>query len=202
MKKKDLKVIIPVIVLAAALFVASQVMPRENKQANAGALATSIAQTGTPAPTATALAEVTATPAPEATDTPAPQASPETTASPAVLAKPSPVPTLVPAKAYLKVQIGYLVFEPLALTEERDLELTQPDGKQNVVRITPESIIMHSSNCDNQDCVHQGMVSLENRDKRVLQSMIICLPNQVVLELLDPEEAQADWEAAHEKPGA
>jgi len=107
------------------------------------------------------------------------------------------VPTLEPAQAYLKVQIGNLVFEPLALTENRDLELTQPDGKQNVVRITPDSIVMHSANCDNQDCVHQGMVSLENKNMRVLQNMIVCLPNQVVLQLLDPEEALVDWESAH-----
>lgn len=192
MKKSDLKVIIPVLLVAVALFIVSQVMPRESKQSNAGVLPSE---------------EVAAshTPAPEATETPVVSEAPEATEAAAVSASPtaeaaaSPVPTLVPAKAYLKVQIGNLVFEPIALTTERDYTLPQPDGKKNVVRVTPESIVMHSSTCDNQDCVHQGMVSLSNRDKRVLQNMIICLPNQVVLELMDEKEAQADWEAAHGK---
>ena len=191
-KKSDLKVIIPVLLVAVALFIVSQVMPRESKQSNAGVLPSE---------------EVAAshTPAPEATETPVVSEAPEATEAAAVSASPtaeaaaSPVPTLVPAKAYLKVQIGNLVFEPIALTTERDYTLPQPDGKKNVVRVTPESIVMHSSTCDNQDCVHQGMVSLSNRDKRVLQNMIICLPNQVVLELMDEKEAQADWEAAHGK---
>jgi len=176
LKKKDLKIIIPIAVLALILLILSQALPRENKQANAGALMTAAIETPEPGPG----------PAPTAGD-PLPETSPGA----------SPIPTLVPARAYLKVQIGSFVFEPLALTENRDLDLTQPDGKKNVVRITPDSIIMHSANCDNQDCVHQGMVSLGNRDKRVLQNMIVCLPNQVVLQLLDPQEALIDWETAH-----
>lgn|GEM_PF-466689 len=184
MKKKDLKVIIPVAVLALALFILAQALPKENKQSNAGALTDA---------TATQAVSPTQTPVPSPT---AQTAAPAATATEALPAA-SPVPTLEPAQAYLKVQIGNLVFEPLALTESRDLELTQPDGKQNVVRITPGSIVMHSANCDNQDCVHQGMVSLENKNMRVLQNMIVCLPNQVVLQLLDPEEALVDWESAH-----
>ncbi len=53
---------------------------------------------------------------------------------------------------------------------------------------------MHASNCDNQDCVHQGKVTLDNRENRVLMNMIICLPNRVVLTLLDAQEAQKQWE--------
>jgi len=184
LKKKDLKVIIPVAVLALALFILAQALPKENKQSNAGALTDA---------TATQAVSPTQTPVPSPT---AQTAAPAATATEALPAA-SPVPSLEPAQAYLKVQIGNLVFEPLALTESRDLELTQPDGKQNVVRITPGSIVMHSANCDNQDCVHQGMVSLENKNMRVLQNMIVCLPNQVVLQLLDPEEALVDWESAH-----
>ena len=47
---------------------------------------------------------------------------------------------------------------------------------------------MKSSPCDNQDCVKQGEVTLANKDERILSNMIICLPNQVVLELYTPEE--------------
>lgn len=175
-KRKDLTIILIVAILAVVLLALSQVLPKAGKQSNAGVL-----------PTHTEAPKIITTPPVEATNT----------ASSVPQATASPVPTLAPAEAYLKVQVGNLVFEPIPLTEERDIDLTQRDGKQNVVRVTKDSIVMHSSNCDNQDCVHQGIVSLENRDRRVLQNLIICLPNQVVLELMDAQEAQADWEAAY-----
>lgn len=56
---------------------------------------------------------------------------------------------------------------------------------------------MKSSSCDNQACVHQGIVTLENMSTRVLQNMIICLPNEVVLSLLTPEEAQLQWQSLY-----
>ena len=59
-----------------------------------------------------------------------------------------------------------------------------------MIHVTADSIAMASSTCDNQDCVKQGTVSLDNKDTRVLQNMIICLPNGVTLELLTPEEVE------------
>lgn len=104
---------------------------------------------------------------------------------------------LVEADAYLKIElVGLgLIFEPLALTETRDIELPQPNGELNVIHITENSIEMVHSNCPGQDCIKQGIVTLANRDSRALYNMIICLPNQVVLELLSPEEAAADMAA-------
>ncbi len=53
-KKSDLKVIIPVLLVAVALFIVSQVMPRESKQSNAGVLPSEeVAASHTPAPEAT-----------------------------------------------------------------------------------------------------------------------------------------------------
>lgn len=43
---------------------------------------------------------------------------------------------------------------------------------------------MHSASCKNQDCVHQGDVTLDNYNNRVLNNWIICLPNQVTIELV------------------
>jgi hypothetical protein len=50
---------------------------------------------------------------------------------------------------------------------------------------------MESATCENQDCVHQGEVTLENKNARVLENLIICLPNQVYLELYSTEELLA-----------
>ncbi len=79
------------------------------------------------------------------------------------------------------------------MLEENQLELVQQDGKRNVVAFNRQGLRMHSASCDNQDCVQQGEVTLENKDSRVLMNAIICLPNKVVLTLLDAQEAQAQW---------
>ena len=93
------------------------------------------------------------------------------------------------AQAYLRIQVKDQVWEPIALADGDEYIIEQPDGKTNVVHTTATGAVMHSSTCDNQSCVQQGEVTLENRDSRVLANMIICLPNEVILEVLTPEEA-------------
>ena len=98
-----------------------------------------------------------------------------------------------PAKAYVLVttatQAGWL---PLPEEGETSFPLSQvlPDGTEalNVIHLTPDGVYMEDSTCENHDCVKQGMVTLENRDERILGNMIICLPNQVLLQLMTPEE--------------
>ncbi len=86
-------------------------------------------------------------------------------------------------------QAGWL---PLPIEGEQSFPLAQllPDGTQslNVIHLTPEGMWMEEASCEGQDCVGQGEVTLENRDERILYNMIICLPNQVVLQLYTPEE--------------
>lgn len=94
-------------------------------------------------------------------------------------------------KAYLLVIIGDAVYQPVPLTGDGDYTVTQKaSGAENKIHVTAESIQMSSANCDNQDCVDQGEVSLSNREERLLGNMIICLPNNVTLELLTPAEAE------------
>ena len=92
-------------------------------------------------------------------------------------------------KAYLRVQVSDQVWAPIALANGDTYTITQPDGKENVVKVTDIGAVMASSTCENQSCVEQGEVTLENRDMRVLSNMIICLPNEVILEVLTPAEA-------------
>lgn len=94
-----------------------------------------------------------------------------------------------PAQAYLRVQVGGEVW-PLIPLADGEHAADQPEkGAQNIFRTTPTSVVMHFSTCENQNCIQQGMVSLDNRSTRAMGGMIVCLPNQVVLELLSPEEA-------------
>lgn len=97
--------------------------------------------------------------------------------------------------AYLVITVAGETYEPIRLDGAGKYTITRGDNV-NVVEVTEDSICMHSSTCDNQDCVLQGTVTLENRADRVLQNMILCLPNEVVLELLTETEARQDYPAA------
>lgn len=92
--------------------------------------------------------------------------------------------------SYLVLTMGDTRYKPLPLYKETTYRLRQPDGKENVFHVTRDSVYMESANCDNQNCIHQGTVTLDNREARVLGNMIICLPNKVVLELITPKEAE------------
>ena len=104
-----------------------------------------------------------------------------------------PAATPRPARAYVLVstatQMGFL---PLPDEGEYSYHLKQilPDGTpaENVIHLTPDGVWMEESTCENHDCIDQGHVTLDNRADRVLGNMIICLPNQVTLQLLTPEE--------------
>lgn len=98
-------------------------------------------------------------------------------------------PVAEPAvKAYLLVTVRGVVYQPIPLTEEGEYTVKQgTSGMENVIHVTPTSVNMKSSTCDNQDCVQQGEVTLKNMKERILGNMIICLPNEVTLELYTPE---------------
>lgn len=161
LNKKNLIVLAVVVLMIVAVAVASLLVKREINPT----LGTLEAD-----PTAT----VEATQAPEVTVTPEATAVPEA--------------TLEPAKAYLVVTVGDAMYEPIPLYQSGRYTIRQGEDLVNVIEVTTDSMKMYESSCDNQDCVEQGLVSLENRADRVLQNMVICLPNQVVLELYTPEE--------------
>ena len=128
-------------------------------------------------PMAATATEADAQPSPS----PQPQATEEPTDSPK------------PAKGYVLVttatQSGWL---PLPDEGEVSYPLRQllPNGTEavNTIHLTPEGVYMEDSTCEGHDCVQQGEVTLDNRAERILGNMIICLPNQVTLQLFTPEE--------------
>lgn len=94
--------------------------------------------------------------------------------------------------AYLLVTVGGITYQPIPLQGEGEFSLTQGEGEMvNTVHVTPDSVWMAASTCDNQDCVDQGVVALSTMDERVLGNMIICLPHQVTLELYTAAEMNA-----------
>ena len=99
-----------------------------------------------------------------------------------------------PSVAYVLVRlpesIGLLPL-PLEGEYEKTIRQNLADGTEavNVLHLTPEGFRMVEANCKGQDCVEEGMVTLENREVRVLWNMVICLPHQLAAELLTREEA-------------
>ncbi len=99
-----------------------------------------------------------------------------------------------PSIAYVLVRMqnaaGLL---PLPVDGEytRTIRQKNGDGSEmtNVLHLTKNGFWMESANCEGQDCVNMGEVTLENREERVLWNMVICLPHQLSLELITREEA-------------
>ena len=101
-----------------------------------------------------------------------------------------------PSIAYVLVRLQYgggLLPLPLEGEYTRTVRQVMDDGTEavNVLHLTPEGFWMEDANCKNHDCVGEGMVTLENREERVLWNMVVCLPHQLVAELITREEAIA-----------
>lgn len=69
-------------------------------------------------------------------------------------------------------------------------KMTDGSEMMNVLHITPTGFWMEESNCEGQDCIGEGEVTLENRLERILGNMVICLPHQMVVYLITREEAE------------
>ncbi len=90
------------------------------------------------------------------------------------------------AKAFLFISVKGRLYAIEPLDEERDVTIAQETGETNVIHLTPEGFRMHSSTCDNQLCIGQGEVTVENYTRRILGPYVLCLPNQVELQLVVP----------------
>ena len=96
-----------------------------------------------------------------------------------------------PANAYLRVSVNNRMYEPIPLDENFSVDIKRDEGYHNLVIVESGVVSMMFSTCDNQLCVHQGQVSLDNRDLRALYNQIVCLPNEVLLEVLDEHEVMS-----------
>ncbi|HWR23565.1 MAG TPA: NusG domain II-containing protein [Feifaniaceae bacterium] len=98
------------------------------------------------------------------------------------------LPRAAASKGEIVIYIGSDVYRRVPLGEPQTVVIDQGGGKVNELYITEDGAVMHAATCDNQDCIKQGEVTLGNYQSRVLGSWIICLPNQVSVELVAGEE--------------
>jgi len=93
------------------------------------------------------------------------------------------------AESYLRIKQGRAYYDLVPLNGPGEIVIRQDKGWENVIRIDKNSVVMHSANCPNHDCIRQGMMTLDNIATRVFQSWITCLPHELSLELITREDA-------------
>ena len=200
-KKKDSLIIIAVLVIAVALFVVSRVMPKTDLSQKTADV--------TLAPDAVeyidATPEVTAEPTDSPEPTQEPTAVPEETASIEVTVEPTAEATKAPesanmmgpmpaqqteeVKGYVVINVGGRQYgDPIPMDRDKIITIRQDNGEINKIRITPDSVDMEYSTCENQDCIGEGTITLDNYNERILGTWIICLPNQVTIEMVPADE--------------
>lgn len=199
LKKKDLLIIAVVLLAAVALFAGSKMLPKTD-------LSTKTADV-TLAPDA--IEYLDETPAPDATDATEAAQTPEATAEPAATEAPAvteaPEATDAPQSANMvgpmmpkqteKVR-GHVVItvagrqygDPIPMDRDKIITVKQENGAINRIHITPEYVEMESSTCENQDCIGEGEVNVNTYKDRILSTYIICLPNQVTIEMVPADE--------------
>ena len=185
-KRKDLLLIAVVIVLAAAMLGVSKLMPKTDlstKTADATLAPDAIEYLATPEPVAEPTQEPTAEPSAEPAQ--APTAEPKRDAA---MVGPMPPKKVETVRGHVILTVGGRQYgDPIPMDRDKIITLRQDDDKINKVHITPEKVYMESSTCDNQDCVQQGEVHVDTYQDRILGTYVICLPNNVSIEMIPAE---------------
>ena len=200
-KKKDSLIIIAVLVIAVALFVVSRVMPKTDLSQKTADV--------TLAPDAVEYIDATPEATAEPTDSPEPTqeptAVPEETASIEVTVEPTAEATKAPESAnmmgpmpaqqteevrgYVVINVGGRQYgDPIPMDRDKIITIKQDNGDINKIHITPEYVVMESSTCENQDCIGEGEVNVNTYKDRILSTYIICLPNQVTIEMVPADD--------------
>ena len=81
----------------------------------------------------------------------------------------------------------YQVITDSVLAKELEVYQTGEKEMVNTVKMWKDGFVMHASTCDNQDCVMQGEITVANYKTRVLSTYVICLPNNVSIEMVPVE---------------
>lgn len=199
LKKKDLLIIAVVLLAAVALFAGSKLLPKTDlstKTADVTLAPDAIEYLDeTPAPDATEAPEAAqppeATAEPAATEVPAATEAPETTDAPqsANMVGPMMPKQTEKVRGHVVITVaGRQYGDPIPMDRDKIITVKQENGAINRIHITPEYVEMESSTCENQDCIGEGEVNVNTYKDRILSTYIICLPNQVTIEMVPADE--------------
>ena len=196
LKKKDLLIIAVVLLAAVALFAGSKLLPKTDlstKTADVTLAPDAIEYLDeTPAPTATEAAQTPeATAEPAATEAPVATEAPEATDAPqsANMVGPMMPKQTEKVRGHVVITVaGRQYGDPIPMDRDKIITVKQENGAINRIHITPEYVEMESSTCENQDCIGEGEVNVNTYKDRILSTYIICLPNQVTIEMVPADE--------------
>lgn len=199
LKKKDLLIIAVVLLAAVALFAGSKMLPKTDlstKTADVTLAPDAVEYLDeTPAPTATDAPEAAQTPEstaePVATEAPAATEAPEATDAPqsANMVGPMMPKQTEKVRGHVVITVaGRQYGDPIPMDRDKIITVKQENGAINRIHITPEYVEMESSTCENQDCIGEGEVNVNTYKDRILSTYIICLPNQVTIEMVPADE--------------
>ncbi len=190
LKKKDLLIIAVVLLAAVALFAGSKMLPKTDlstKTADVTLAPDAVEYLDeTPAPTATEAAQT-----PEATAEPAATEAPAATDAPqsANMVGPMMPKQTEKVRGHVVITVaGRQYGDPIPMDRDKIITVKQENGAINRIHITPEYVEMESSTCENQDCIGEGEVNVNTYKDRILSTYIICLPNQVTIEMVPADE--------------
>lgn len=190
LKKKDLLIIAVVLLAAVALFAGSKMLPKTDlstKTADVTLAPDAVEYLDeTPAPEATEAAQT-----PEATAEPAATEVPEATDAPqsANMVGPMMPKQTEKVRGHVVITVaGRQYGDPIPMDRDKIITVKQENGAINRIHITPEYVEMESSTCENQDCIGEGEVNVNTYKDRILSTYIICLPNQVTIEMVPADE--------------
>lgn len=85
------------------------------------------------------------------------------------------------------VYVGNALYTAVPFGEEQVITVDQSDGRVNEITFTGTDVHMSHATCDNQDCIEQGMITMDNYETRPMREWIICLPNGVTVEYIPGE---------------
>ena len=182
--KKDILLIAAVLALAAVMFGASRLMPKTDLSQKTAEV--------TLAPDAVVYVDAT----PEPTEAPVVTEAPEAAAAPAAseapkapaAAGPMPPPKAAKVRGHVLLTVGGRQYgDPIPMDRDKIITIKQENGEINKVHITPEKVYMEYSSCENQDCVQQGEIHMDTYKTRILSTFVICLPNNVTVEMVPAE---------------
>ena len=95
-----------------------------------------------------------------------------------------PAPKAAEVSGEVRIYVGEELYRQLTLGQPQTVTVKQENGRVNVIAVTENGVYMADSTCDNHDCIEQGEVTPGNLETRALRNWIICLPNQVTVELV------------------
>ena len=99
-----------------------------------------------------------------------------------------PPPKAEKVRGHVLLTVGGRQYgDPIPMDRDKIITVKQENGAVNQVHITPEKVYMEHSSCENQDCVQQGEIHMDTYKTRILSTYIICLPNNVTVEMVPAE---------------